>query len=211
MQNIKGGIFILDNLSKEEIELLEYRANLVLKTSLGKIERQIGDLEEEYLENVNQIGNEKIPQIAEEQEVIRKKLDDEELKYYNEYGGFSLNGKEYNIRVNKDNKLPIVWSHILANENFGTVITENMGGYTWYKNSRLNRLTAWANNPMSDIPSEIIYLEDMETKKVWSLGQNPAPDNNDYYITYGFGYASYMHKSNALYKRQMYLYHAKIM
>jgi len=63
------------------------------------------------------------------------------------------------------------------------VITENMGGYTWYKNSRLNRLTAWANNPMSDIPSEIIYLEDMETKKVWSLGQNPAPDNNDYYIS----------------------------
>lgn len=198
LQNIKGGIFILDNLSKEEIELLEYRANLVLKTSLGKIERQIEDLEEEYLENVNQIGNEKIPQIAEEQEVIRKKLEDEQLKYYNEYGGFSLNGKEYNIRVNKDNKLPIVWSHILANENFGTVITENMGGYTWYKNSRLNRLTAWANNPMSDIPSEIIYLEDMETKKVWSLGQNPAPDNNDYYITYGFGYASYMHKSNGI-------------
>ena len=88
LQNIKGGIFILDNLSKEEIELLEYRANLVLKTSLGKIERQIGDLEEEYLEDVNRIGNEKIPQIAEEQEVIRKKLDDEELKYYNEYGGF---------------------------------------------------------------------------------------------------------------------------
>lgn len=73
-----------------------------------------------------------------------------------------------------------------------------MGGYTWYKNSRLNRLTAWANNPTNDIPSEIIYLEDMENKKVWSLGQNPIPDSNDYYITYGFGYANYMHKSNGL-------------
>lgn len=49
-----------------------------------------------------------------------------------------------------------------------------------------------------DIPSEIIYLEDMETKKVWSLGVNPTPDNNDYYITYGFGYSKYMHISNGI-------------
>ena len=185
LQNIRSGIFVLNNLSKEEIQVLEFRANLVLDVSLGKIERQLTDLEEEYIETIKQIGDEKIPQIAEEPEQIRKKLEDEQLKYCNEYGGFSLDGKEYNIRINKDNKLP-------------TVFTENMGGYTWYKNSRLNRLTAWANNPTNDIPSEIIYLEDMENKKVWSLGQNPIPDSNDYYITYGFGYANYMHKSNGL-------------
>ena len=196
LQNIRSGIFVLNNLSKEEIQVLEFRANLVLDVSLGKIERQLTDLEEEYIETIKQIGDEKIPQIAPEQ--IRKKLEDEQLKYCNEYGGFSLDGKEYNIRINKDNKLPTVWSHVLANEKFGTVVTENMGGYTWYKNSRLNRLTAWANNPTNDIPSEIIYLEDMENKKVWSLGQNPIPDSNDYYITYGFGYANYMHKSNGL-------------
>ena len=198
LQNIKGGIFVLNNLSKEEIQILEFRANLVLDVSLGKIERQLMDLEEEYIETIKQIGDEKIPQIAEEPEQIRKKLDDEQLKYCNEYGGFSKDGREYNIRINKDNKLPTVWSHVLANEKFGTIVTENMGGYTWYKNSRLNRLTAWANNPTNDIPSEIIYLEDMENKKVWSLGQNPIPDSNDYYITYGFGYASYMHKCNGL-------------
>lgn len=198
LQNIRSGIFVLNNLSKEEIQVLEFRANLVLDVSLGKIERQLTDLEEEYIETIKQIGDEKIPQIAEEPEQIRKKLEDEQLKYCNEYGGFSLDGKEYNIRINKDNKLPTVWSHVLANEKFGTVVTENMGGYTWYKNSRLNRLTAWANNPTNDIPSEIIYLEDMENKKVWSLGQNPIPDSNDYYITYGFGYANYMHKTNGL-------------
>lgn len=198
LQNIRSGIFVLNNLSKEEIQVLEFRANLVLDVSLGKIERQLTDLEEEYIETIKQIGDEKIPQIAEKPEQIRKKLEDEQLKYCNEYGGFSLDGKEYNIRINKDNKLPTVWSHVLANEKFGTVVTENMGGYTWYKNSRLNRLTAWANNPTNDIPSEIIYLEDMENKKVWSLGQNPIPDSNDYYITYGFGYANYMHKSNGL-------------
>ena len=52
-----------------------------------------------------------------------------------------------------------------------------MGGYTWYKNSRLNRITSWANMPTYDIPSEIIYVKDEETKKAWSLGLNPMPDN----------------------------------
>ena len=52
----------------------------------------------------------------------------------------------------------------MANKKFGTLVTENMGGYTWYKNSRLNRVTSWENQPNYDIPSEIIYLKDQETK-----------------------------------------------
>ena len=62
------------------------------------------------------------------------------------------------------------------------------------------RLTAWNNNPVTDVPSEIIYLEDMENKKIWSIGINPTPDNNDYYITYGFGYSKYMHTSCGVYQ-----------
>lgn len=38
----------------------------------------------------------------------------------------------------------------------------------------------------------------MESKDVWSLGISPTPDNNDYYVTYGFGYSKYMHTSNGL-------------
>ena len=53
----------------------------------------------------------------------------------------------------------------MANEKFGTVVTENMGGYTWYKNSRLNRVSCWHNNASLDIPSEVIYIKDSETKK----------------------------------------------
>ena len=119
----------------------------------------------------------------------------EELKYYNEYGGFSEDGKEYHIKVNKNNKLPTVWSHMLTNPNFGTVVTESMGGYTWSKNSRLNKLTAWGNNHITDIPSEIMYLKDEDSNVFWSIGSFPAPDNDDYYIKYGFGYAKYTHTS----------------
>lgn len=74
---------------------------------------------------------EETPRTIENIQAKREKLED--LKYLNEYGGFSQDGKEYKIRVNKDEKLPTVWSHILTNKQFGTVVTEGMGGYTWYK------------------------------------------------------------------------------
>ena len=34
--------------------------------------------------------------------------------------------------------------------------------------------------------------------KTWSLGLNPMPDENDYIVTYGFGYAKYEHKSDGI-------------
>ena len=137
MQNQKGGIFVLSNLDKNSKRILEYRANLLINAHLGNISRQLKDYEEEYLDRIKNVGDEsQVSQILEE-ENEKKTLDADKLKYYNEYGGFSIDGSEYLIRVNKDEKLPTVWSNIMANENFGTVVTEGLGGYTWYKNSRL--------------------------------------------------------------------------
>ncbi len=196
LQNIKGGIFVLENLTSEDIKFLQYRANLSLDSSNGNIYRYLKEQEEEYLEKIKNLPFEETPRTIENIQAKREKLED--LKYLNEYGGFSQDGKEYKIRVNKDEKLPTVWSHILTNKQFGTVVTEGMGGYTWYKNSRLNRLTSWSNLPVQDIPSEIIYMQDKDTKKIWSLGLSPCPDENDYYITYGLGYAKYQHQSNEI-------------
>lgn len=122
----------------------------------------------------------------------------ENLKYYNEYGGFSEDGLEYHIKLSKNNKLPTVWSTILANEHFGTVVTQNLGGFTWKDNCRLNRMSSWNNNPLIDIPSEIIYLKDMDNGKVWSLSENINSETQDYYLTYGFGYVNLKTLSNRL-------------
>lgn len=73
-----------------------------------------------------------------------------------------------------------------------------MGGYTWNKNSKLNKITAWSNDQVTDTPSEIIYLKDMDTDQKWSLGFNPMHDKNDYYAIYGFGYAKYIHTSSKI-------------
>ncbi|MCR5146191.1 MAG: glycosyl transferase, partial [Clostridia bacterium] len=169
---------------------------LVIDSKNGNLKMQLNEMEENIIKiNCNIEG---------EKNDITNDIDNENdlklnnLKYYNEYGGFSENGKEYLIRVNKNENVPMPWSHILANKNFGTLMTESMGGYTWHKNSRLNRVTAWSNNPIMDTPSEVIYFKDDESKKAWSLGRNPMPDNNNYYITYGFGYAKYIHKSDGI-------------
>ena len=79
---------------------------------------------------------------------------------------------------------------MLVNPTFGTVVTENMGGFTWCENSRLNRLTAWNNSPYQDIPSEIVYIKDKETGKVWSTSSF-ITEESDCEVIYGFGYAKY--------------------
>ncbi len=197
LQNIKGGIFILENLSEEEIDFLEYRANLSFNGN-STISRHLKELEEEYLEKIKEVPREEPSKLLVEQQPIRENLETENLKYYNDFGGFSEDGTEYHICIHKGKKLPTVWSHLLTNPNFGTLVTESMGGYTWYKNSRLNRITAWNNQPIMDVPSEVIYMQDSETKKIWSLGFNPCPDENDYHITYGFGYAKYKHANKGI-------------
>ena len=202
LKNIRGGIFELskNEISKEDLELLEFVAKVIIDSSKGGLENALKDLEEEYLEKYKSIGNETENMLIEDDNIENIDIlqNTENLKYYNEYGAFSEDGKEYLIKVNKENRLPTVWSHIMANEKFGTLVTENMGGYTWYKNCRLNRITSWENQPNYDIPSEIIYLKDLETKKAWSLGLNPMPDDKNYNVIYGFGYTKYIHKSNEI-------------
>ncbi len=191
--NIKGGIYVLNNVNDEDKTLISIYSKLVIDAQNGSLGLQLNDLEEDAIKiNVNET-NEKIELIEETKN--SNLLLNNNLQYYNEYGGFSQDGKEYLIRVNKEENVPMPWSHIIANHNFGTLVTDGMGGYTWYKNSRLNRITSWSNDSILDVPSEVIYLKDDETKKAWSLGLNPMPDNNDYYIVYGFGYAKYMHTS----------------
>ena len=194
LKNISGGIFVLNKnqIDKEDIDLLEFKSNLIINAKDGDIKTAINDLEEEYLKTIKNIGLNAKPEIIIGEEVnFNYNFDINDLKYYNEYGGFSENGLEYKIRIDKENKLPTTWSMILANKNFGTVITQNLGGFTWHKNSRLNRLSAWNNNPTMDLPSEIIYLKDHKTGKKWSLSNNINNEVNKSYITYGAGYVNF--------------------
>ena len=194
---INFGIFILNNISKEDNKLLEVRSNLIFNGSEGNIALQLDDYDYELIKKLKGIKHvKKSIKNAENLKNINPIIDMNNLKYYNEYGGFSDDGKEYIINVNKNKRLPLAWSNILANEKFGTIVTEGMGGYTWYKNARLNRISSWTNEPVQDTPTEIIYFKDLENKNEWSSAISPMPDENEYYIKYGFGYAQYIHSSD---------------
>lgn len=200
-KNIRGGIFVFskDEIKNEDMKLFEFASSICIDAKKGDLEYVIKDLEEEYLKTKQESQKIKHTSVINKDNIQNIDiLKEENKKYFNEYGAFSPSGKEYLIKSNKNNKLPTVWSHILANEKFGTVVTESMGGYTWYKNCRLNRISVWENNAFLDIPSEIIYIQDEETGETWSLGQNPIPDENNYMSIFGFGYAKYIHESNGI-------------
>ena len=112
-----------------------------------------------------------------------------DLLYYNNYGGFTKDGKEYVIKTSEKHT-PMPWSHIIANKTFGTIVTANGGGYTWSNNSRENKITTWSNDPILDPPSEKITIE-TKNKKINVL---PYETLEGYEIIFGFGYAVFNQK-----------------
>lgn len=114
---------------------------------------------------------------------------------FNGWGGFSQDGKEYKLFLKNGNHLPAPWSNVIANPQFGTLITERGTGYTWWQNSREFKLTPWSNDPVLDPPGEACYLRDEATGELWS----PAPlsDHADkpYHVSHGHGYTTYVHES----------------
>lgn len=113
-----------------------------------------------------------------------------DLLYFNMYGGFSKNEKEYVIKTN-EKCTPAPWSHMMANEEFGTIVTANGGGYTWSKNSRDNKITTWSNDPVTDKPSEKIWIENDEGKRI---GAMPYDSLENYEVVFGFGYTRVYYK-----------------
>ena len=121
------------------------------------------------------------------------------LNYDNEFGSFSTDGSEYWIRQSKKKRIPVAWSNILTNDKFGSVITDTMGGYTWYINSQTNRITPFDNDSFTDKSYEKIYVKCKDDKSYGEAKYNQkAKKEQDtkneekyFYTCFGFGYAKY--------------------
>jgi len=108
------------------------------------------------------------------------------MRYSNGYGGFSDDGKSYVIEL-KDGT-PAPWCNVLANENFGCVISESGGGWTWFDNSREFKITDWSCDPILDTPSEILELESDGVK--WRVTEGERK------ITHSFGFTEFERNYN---------------
>ncbi|MEM6287693.1 MAG: glycosyl transferase [Bacteroidota bacterium] len=122
-------------------------------------------------------------------------LDDTSLRAFNGIGGFSEDGTEYvlHLRPEADGRPtlpPLPWANVIANEEGGFLVSERGTASSWSANSRENRLTPWANDPVED-PGEALYLQDAEAGTLWSPTPGPAPARAPYEVRHGFGYSTW--------------------
>ena len=93
----------------------------------------------------------------------------------NGIGGFTPDGREYVIVFEGGRETPLPWSNVLANPSFGTIVTASGAAFSWRDNSRENRLTPFANDPISDPTGEAIFLRDDESGAAWGATPGPLP------------------------------------
>lgn len=105
------------------------------------------------------------------------------------FGFFNDETKEYVIQ-RPDTPLP--WMNYLGCEDFFGIITNTAGGYTFYKDARLRRLTRYRyNNVPLDYGGRYLYLRDDDTQEFWSPTWQPVRRDLDRYeCRHGLGYTT---------------------
>ncbi|MGH2543810.1 MAG: GH36-type glycosyl hydrolase domain-containing protein, partial [Ardenticatenaceae bacterium] len=212
--NRRGGLFLLraDQMSASDRVLLETAARVILDGSQGSLARQ---LEEVLAQPVRlpALLSSRPPEASREPTPPLERPTD--LLFDNGLGGFSPDGREYllylvghasslprELEARSTPWTPAPWSNVIANPDFGFLVTEAGGGYSWALNSGENRLTPWSNDPVSDEPVEALYLRDEETAEVWSSTPLPAgTPSAPYLVRHGAGYSSFEHHSHGLKQR----------
>jgi cyclic beta-1,2-glucan synthetase len=170
-----GGIYLLrsDRMAEDERVVLASVARAVLSGERGTLAAQLGRPESLTPEPVGLVPTRAARShdglgSAPKEEALPK------LVMGNGLGGFSEDGREYIVVLDGDRQTPFPWVNVLANSAFGTIVTTSGAAFTWSENSRQNRLTAFANDPVSDPTSEALFVRDEETGEVWPLTPGPG-------------------------------------
>lgn len=118
----------------------------------------------------------------------------ENREFFNGFGAFACEGREYEILLESNNRPPAPWINVISNKNFGFQISESGAGFTWSINSRENKLTPWSNDPVSDRASEAIYILDEITGEVMTPMSLERSERGIYRVRHGFGYSRFFHE-----------------
>lgn len=105
------------------------------------------------------------------------------------YGGFTSDGQEYVI-TRPDTPRP--WVNVVSNGDYGFIVSQVGGGYSWRTHASLNRLTRWDQDLIRDEDGRYLYLRDNESEDVWSAAWQPTqPKYQSYECRHGLGYTSF--------------------
>jgi cellobiose phosphorylase len=113
------------------------------------------------------------------------------------FGYFDDNAREYVI-TQPDTPLP--WINYLGSEAYFGLISNTAGGYSFYKDARLRRITRYRyNNAPLDMGGRYLYLRDNATGKYWSPSWMPTRAKLDEYeCRHGQGYTIITSKLNGI-------------
>jgi len=186
-----GGIFVrsAEQISEEDRTLFQTVARVILSDSRGTLAEQ-----------VNRPGPPEVrvprlrPSRPHQPEVPAAfDLPKRDLILANGIGGFTPDGREYVIATTPAQLTPAPWANVLANPQFGCVVSESGQAYTWGENAHEFRLTPWHNDPLSDPSGEAFYLRDEDSGQFWSPTPLPRRGATPYLSRHGFGYSVFEH------------------
>ena len=198
-----GGIFVrsVDQIAEEERILIQTVARAIISDSRGSLADQI---------NGRSLLKIKVPLLTPSRTHRSKPeavaaLPRHDLTFFNGLGGFTADGREYVITSAHGQVTPAPWVNVLANPNFGSVISESGQAYTWSENAHEFRLTPWGNDPVGDSRGEVFYLRDEERGHFWSPTPLPCRGATPYVTRHGFGYSVFEHTERGI-RSELWLY-----
>ena len=197
-----GGIFVrsADQISNEDRILLQSVARAVFTDSQGTLADQVkrrpsGEPAIPRLATTRVRGEEPVRGAAQAQAAESPPRD---LLLFNGLGGFTPDGREYVITTTREQTTPAPWVNVLANRQFGCVISDSGAAYTWHENAHEFRLTPWHNDSVGDASGEAFYLRDEETGHFWSPSALPCRGTGPYVSRHGFGYSVFEHSEDGI-------------
>ncbi len=194
----EGGIFLRrpDQMAEDERILLQTVARVIIQDDRGSFMDQIDRRDRISKQIPLLIPTRDVKPIDLSLEHYARTPDN--LRFKNGYGGFSKDGCEYIISSSIQSHTPAPWSNVIANQYFGTVVSEAGSAYTWCENAHEYRLTPWYNDALSDPSGEAFYIRDDATGQFWSPTPLPSPSPSPYVTRHGFGYSSFSNASYGL-------------
>ena len=113
------------------------------------------------------------------------------------FGNFDDLNKEYVINTPKT---PYPWINYLGTRDFFSLISNTAGGYCFYKDARLRRITRYRyNNVPIDSGGRYFYIRDDKTGDYWNPGWMPVKKELSFYeCRHGLGYTKITGERNFL-------------
>ncbi|HEY5900736.1 MAG TPA: glucoamylase family protein, partial [Burkholderiales bacterium] len=195
-----GGIFVrrAEQISDEDRILFESVARAVLSDQRGTLAEQVSPRSvTERRQEPRGVRPMRAVRAAQAPGALAQQAAPD-LAFFNGIGGFSADGREYVIRTRAGQTTPAPWVNVLANAQFGTVVSESGPGYTWSENAHEFRLTPWSGDAVSEASGEAFYLRDEDSGEFWSPTPRPCGGAGPYVTRHGFGSTVFEHEEGGI-------------